>query len=918
MICLDGIWELKLGKYKNDDEEYNDRCILPGTLDENKKGDKNTSVNIDRLNRKYMYTGPAAYRRKIYIPSNWKDKLVFLKLERTKITKVFVNGVEQVKCSSNDTFGTPQVYELDNLNFGAENMLVIQVSNNGYPIDTKSHMLTEETVTNWNGIIGKIELEAKGKISLKEVRIYPDVHNCLAKVKLTIENRENTRDYAEIKICAESYNHIGLNHKPACQRFSVLLTGEEQQEAEACFMMGEDVKLWSEFEPALYNMTVALSVNGNKQCEKTESFGMREFSYRERKFTVNGRKVFLRGEANSAVFPMTGYPYMDVEEWKDFFKKAQELGINFFRFHSWTPPKAAFIAADEMGIYMQPELYGFGGTPFMPDGNDTSASDYYKAEAVRILRYYANHPSFVMMSWGNELNTGSPKSREYANILRKKCRSFDDTRLYAEGSNNNFWEPSFNLDDDYWTTCKTHSTEQKDQIRISFSWSDDSQGGIIETLEPNTVYNYDTALRGYTKPIMNHEAGQYQVMPYFDKEIPKYDNGIFEARNLKYYRDLMKTKGLLCMNEIFSRVSARLSAILYRADIETALRSKDLAGYQLLSIQDFPGQGTAHVGILDNFMEEKDGGFTKEQYRSFNNETVVLGKFPKKIYTDNQALTAGVIVVNYGPEEIPDADIYWRLKKGEEILKSGTLENKTVIQGGITEMGTIETGLSIVKEPSKLTLEIGSDKINNKNSYDIWLYPERISTRIPAGITVADEFDNEVKRILEEGGSVLLLPELNKNVLPKSVSVRFSTDYWSKMFHKSNEDAHTMGMYIRNEHLIFNKFPTEFFSDYQWFRLMKGSRALILDDLPEEIEPLAWNIDHIEWSRKLGSMFEANAGKGKVVVCTLNLRNHIKECPEAAQLYRSVLDYMSSDEFKPEADIRIQDLESIMVRRELS
>ena len=138
------------------------------------------------------------------------------------------------------------------------------------------------------------------------------------------------------------------------------------------------------------------------------------------------------------------------------------------------------------------------------------------------------------------------------------------------------------------------------------------------------------------------------------------------------------------------------------------------------------------------------------------------------------------------------------------------------------------------------------------------------------------------------------------------------------MFHKSNEDAHTMGMYIRNEHLIFNKFPTEFFSDYQWFRLMKGSRALILDDLPEEIEPLAWNIDHMEWSRKLGSMFEANAGKGKVVVCTLNLRNHIKEYPEAAQLYRSVLDYMSSDEFKPEADIRIQDLESIMVRRELS
>lgn len=912
MVSLDGVWELKLGKYEGDDEEYHDSCILPGTLDENKKGNKNTEVTINRLNRKYIYTGPAVYRRKIYIPSNLKDRTVSLKLERTKITKVFVNGVEQTNCNSNNTLGTPQVYELADLVPGSENTLSVQVTNDAYPVDTTSHMLTEETVTNWNGIIGTIELETKEKTSLEEVRIYPDIHNYLAKVKLTIENKENVREYAEVEISAESYNHTGIKHQPARQKYRVFLTGEPRQETAVDFIMGKDMKVWSEFEPVLYNMTVTFCLSGMKKCEKRQSFGMREFSYVERKFTINGRKIFLRGEVNSAVFPVTGYSYMSVEEWKAYFQKARELGINFFRFHSWIPPEAAFQAADEMGIYMQPELYGFGGTPFMPDGNDTSASDYYQAEAVRILRTYANHPSFVMMSWGNELNTSSAESRKYADLLREKCRSIDNTRLYAEGSNNNFWEPSFNEGDDYWTTCKTHSTAQKDQIRISFSWTDDSQGGMIETLEPDTIYNYDTALRGYTKPIMNHEAGQYQVMPYFDKEIPRYNDGIFEAANLKYYRDLMKTKGLLYMNEKFSKVSARLSAIAYRADIETALRSRDLAGFQLLSIQDFPGQGTAHVGILDNFMEEKEGGFTKEQYRSFNNETVVLGIMPQRIYTNHQTLTAGVKVVNYGPAKIPDADIYWNLKKGEELLKSGTLESKTVIQGGITEMGYIDTGLSMIKGPAKLTVEVGSYKIKNKNCYDIWLYPETLSTVIPDGITVADEFDSEIKNILEAGGNVLLLPKLNKKVLPESTGVRWTTDYWSKMFHKSDDDAHTMGMYIRNEHFIFRHFPTDFFNDYQWFRLMKGSRALILDNLPKDIEPLAWNIDHMEWGRKLGSMFEANVGKGKIVVCTLNMRNHIQEYPEARQLYRSILDYMSSSEFTPEADLTIQDLESIV------
>ena len=135
------------------------------------------------------------------------------------------------------------------------------------------------------------------------------------------------------------------------------------------------------------------------------------------------------------------------------------------------------------------------------------------------------------------------------------------------------------------------------------SWVDAASGGALESMQPNTTFTYQHAIEEVDKPLMNHEAGQYQVLPLFDEEIPKYESGVFEARNLQYYRDLMESKGLLHMNEIFSKVSARVSAIGYRADMETALRTPDMAGYQLLSIQDFPGQGTAHVGILDNFMD---------------------------------------------------------------------------------------------------------------------------------------------------------------------------------------------------------------------------------------------------------------------------------------------------------------------------
>ncbi len=908
---LAGTWRLKLGSYDSSDEKLEDICVLPGTLDENEKGTKNSSVSTNKLNRKYTYTGPAVYQKQVYIPQNWEGKSVTLLMERTKITRVWMNGKEQTICSSNNALGVPQIYQIEEFEPGKENTLTIEVTNDDYPISTGSHMLTEETVTNWNGIIGKIQLEAKNMVSMDEVRIYPDIEKNTADIKMRIKNSEKAKGEAVLCISAKSYNHEGNAHEVQTQEFPVNLNGDEIQDVAITYAMGENPKLWSEFDPAMYHMDLSLEFDGEKD-KRTESFGMREFSYADRKFTINGTKTFLRGEGNSAVFPLTGYPYMTKEEWLDFFGKAQELGINFFRFHSWTPPEAAFEAADELGIYMQPELYGFGGTPFKPNGNDTKSADYFKDEAVRILHALANHPSFVMMSCGNELDTVSSDNRTYVNQWTDLCKSVDDTRLYAEGTNNNYWNPSFNEKDDYWTTCKTHSTAQKDQIRISFSWADDKGGGTIETLDPNTDHTYDGALEGYEKPIMNHEAGQYQVLPNFDEEIPKYSGGVFEARNLKYYRDLMESNGLLYMNEIFSKVSARVSAIGYRADMETALRSNDLAGYQLLSIQDFPGQGTAHVGILDNFMEDKEGGFTKEQYKNFNQETVVLGKLPQLVFTNDQTLTATAIVSNYSPDKIADADIFWRLKDGDEILESGILDAKTVEQGQVTTMGEITAPLNKVSQAVKLTLEIGSEKIGNTNTYDIWVYPSDVSTKIPENVTVAEQLDEDTQKILEEGGKVLLLPTPNTRTLPESTAVRWTTDYWSRMFHKSDKDAHTMGMYVQNTHPVFKDFPTEYFNDYQWFHLMKGSRALILDNLPKEIEPLAWNIDHMQWGRKLGSLFEANVGQGRIMVCTFDLKNQIEEYPEAKQLYRSILDYMASDEFAPKAEVTVEELKAVI------
>ncbi len=244
-------------------------------------------------------------------------------MERTKNTQVWVNGQEQTNCNSNDTLGTAQEYVLSGLIPGQENTITVQVRNTDYQVGTNSHMLTEETVTNWNGIIGKIELKAVNPVFIQDVRIYPDIHAKTALAKITLSNTTGQAVNGNLTLQAHSYNHEGDVHTvpQAVQEFS-LAADETEKEIEVTYAMGDDVRLWSEFDPSMYEMTVSLDAEGMYSDTFVENFGMREFKTSGTKFTINGTTTFMRGEGNSAVFPLTGYPFMTKEEWLDFFSTA--------------------------------------------------------------------------------------------------------------------------------------------------------------------------------------------------------------------------------------------------------------------------------------------------------------------------------------------------------------------------------------------------------------------------------------------------------------------------------------------------------------------------------------------------------------------------------------------------------------------
>lgn len=894
-ISLAGVWDFETGAFESDNT-LGDEVTLPGTMDENKKGIiNNDHTDKTRLSPRYTYVGKASYQKEIIVPDNWAGKKITLTLERTRKTKVWLNDT---LIGESDALGVEQTFDLTGLDPTKENILTIEVDNSCYETNTwYSHMAVKETQGNWNGIVGEISLKMQEPVYIDDVRIYSDKHSPedetvnVARIQLDAGNLTKKDTKVTVTVNAKSRNTEKPEQVVASQEFSATLSAGKTTSLEFCYDMGDNVYLWDEFDPALYDFTVTLSSEDiSETC--TVSSGMREFTADEDHFIINGKKIFLRGEANCAVFPLTAYPPMDKEYWMELLGTAQEYGLNHYRFHSWSPPKAAYEAADELGMYLQPELYAFNGDPFATGSTEL---DFYERESKRILKDFANHPSFTTFAYGNEMNPTESNSVR----LLDKLKELDSTRLYTTGSNNWKTENGHNWGDQFWTSLSTHKGDG--QVRGS-----NGEKGFINMESPNTARTYFNALDGVDLPFISHEIGQFQQYPDFN-QIEKY-TGVFEARNLKIAKASLESKGMGDQNQEFAEASGALASICYRAEVEAALRTGNQGGYQLLGLQDFPGQGSALVGILDSFMDLKPGMPAGGEFKRYNSDVTALALMPQYVWTNDETFTARIQIANYGEGDLNGVRARWVFKHQDgAVIAQGEGEAMDLPQGELTTVDEISASLASLKKAEQIKLEVGlvGDPILS-NEYDVWVFPSEIETEASADVMVASSYNDRVKERLAAGGKVLLLPEINSNSLPESVNGNFTPTFWSGMWFPTT--FNTMGFVTDETHPVFADFPTESHSNWQWWNLAKNSRPINLDKTDTDYRPIMQAIDNFGNdktmdgevnNRKLGLIFEGEVDGGSLLVCSIDLTRENADKPEAKQLLSSIIQYMESDKFTP-------------------
>lgn len=892
--------------------ELQDRIRLPGTTDEHHKGIQQDERPTDRLMRPWFWKGPAWYQREVTIPEPWTGKRVTLSFERTKNTRVWV---DETFCGWDDTLSAPQVFDVTRAMTPGRHTITVVVDNAKLPPVGPSHAVDERTQTNWNGIVGKLELRATAPVWIEDVQVYPDAVKKQARVRVVVGNITGKAATGQITVGCESCNLA----TPATFRTQTAKVNARENETvvEFTYEPGGEVPLWDEFQTAMLRLHLQLETTAGGESfahRHSVRFGMRDFKKDGHRMTINGKPVFLRGRTDSANYPLTGYAPMDKAEWRRILSITKAWGINHYRFHSWCPPKAAFEAADELGVYLQPEIPSKRSGYKTPENRDAAVHnidrldvegsgtkvelyDYAKREGELIFQNFGNHPSFVMFTLGNELGRNEGMFEMVAHF-----KETDPRHLYAQGSNNMHWNPSLAEGDDFWVTGKVKKNSHP--LRGSFSVLD-FPNPPIESFPPSTMLDFSESIAGIPVPLIGHETGQFQVSPDY-RDIPKF-TGVTRARNYEIFRERIKEAGMLDQAHDFVRASGALSAICYREDIEMALRTPGMAGIQLLDIQDFPGQGTALVGMLNDFMESK-GVIEPGAWRQFCCETVPLLRMKKYTWTTDETFIGRVQVAHYGPTDIPDAKLTWTAtdSKGEQVA-GGAFAPVTITQGKVVDVDMFSLPLAAITVPQKLTVTLSITETKYRNSYPIWVYPPKVDTSTPRDVMITDSFAATTTRDhLASGGKVLLLPKLDQ--LPLSIEGGFQCEFWSPMFGVAarkrgvKPPPGTLGILCDPDSSALAAFPTEFHSNWQWWHLVKNSRPLILDDTPDDYRPMVQVIDNFVTNHKLGLITETMVGQGRMLVCAIDLLGH-QDQPEVRQLLHSLLRYLDSPAFAPEAEL---------------
>jgi hypothetical protein len=815
------------------------------------------------------YVGAAWYQRDLEVPEKWRGQRLSLFLERPHWeSRVWL---DDRNIGTNNSLCAPHEFELGLVPPG-HHRLSVRVDNRMIlPYRPDAHSVSDSLDDAWNGMVGNLELRATAPVWVSDLQVYPHLATKSVTVSGQIGNVTGKEGAGKLAFLIRPFN---FNNRKVVGTNYTVTWGTNGGTFETELALDSSAELWDEFHPALYRLVVFL-----EGAEPAGAhFGLREFKANGQDFTLNDHPVYLRGTHFGGDFPLTGYPPTDVASWKKIFSTCQSWGLNHMRFHSWCPPDAAFEAADQLGFYLQVECGMWNeispGTPMLK---------MLYAETDRIIHAYGNHPSFMLLSASNEAHG---RWQQCLPQWVEHYRQADPRRLYTPDTG---WvainQPGPVTGADYLVAGRIGSG----RTRGDSAWFG---------------RDYGRSLQGVNVPVIAHELGQWCAYPDYDV-IAKF-TGFARPGNYEIARDSAARHGVLAQDKHFARASGRFQAECYKEEIEANLRTPGMAGFQLLDLHDYTGQGTALVGLLDPFWQSK-GYVTPGDFKKFCNTVVPLARLAQRVFTTADPLEAHCEIANFGQAAIESATPVWRIVDASgKAAASGEWPARTIGTGKNIPLGKITVDLSKLPAPKAYKLVVGLKGTSIANDWKFWLYPAALAIPTPADVLITRSWE-EAEQKLAVGGKVLLLPRMADLDWNSPPLARLPV-FWNALMGPTW--TRMLGLWCQPSHPALAEFPTGPECDWQWTELMHNTRAINLERLPQELQPIVQPVD--DWNRnyKLGLAFECRVGAGKLLVCSVDF-SELDTHPVARQLYCSLLDYAAGRKFRPKVSVTPEELRGL-------
>lgn len=868
-LSLSGEWRFKLDPksvgekdgWFGSDTQFTERIRVPGCWDAQGKGIPGaitTIANADdtepHVRTISAYNGDAWYKRAFRIPRSWRGKVIWLNIGGVNDrAKVWVNGRA---AGSHDGYCTGFRLDVTNLvEYDKPNQCAILVSNAPRPEGNLEGCF--DFYTNWGGIYRDVWLESTETSYIEGVRITPDITAGSINVETNVVGRTD-----------------GI-------RFTVFSQeGKKIASADSGKIVIPNPKLWSPNSPYLYRLRAELIAAGKTVDSVIERFGMREIAVKGNRIMLNGKPIFLRGYGDDCIYPITVAPPASKEHYLKELRRAKSYGFNFARHHTWIPLPEHLDAADEVGILVQMEM-PTGAHPF----TDPSPflAQLWRDELQRVMVANANHPSWIILSMGNELGDAlnDEAVRKVYFGLTALARKLDPTRLVIVTSGSTTPLPP---EEPFYSRGVYGVTPLSDAAEGLSGW-----------------------IAGHDRPYVWHEMGYYASYPDVDLRA-KYTGGAIPFW-LNEAARVAEEKGFADMLPTYVRNSVRLQQVCLKWSMELARKIPDLAGFEWWTFKD---NSWPTEGIVDDFTDPKRG-VDIEAIRRLNSDTVLLLADEPRTARSGEKLELKVRISNFG--EPIKSDLHWELGKAV----SGSIPGLTVDKYGLSDLTPLNITLPEVKLPAKYVLHL--EFSGAKNEWPVWVFPEaRPNPKLP-NVRMSSMLSEDVISFAENGGRVLLISRKARTGLAERSCAEESPDipyplyfaptYWGAAHAPGGGNLGT----VIADHPALGTFPHEGFCDLQFLSLLQGVNRADLDALPVRVNPIVRSITDWRLGANAAYIYEVKIGKGGLLVTTLNFEEGLaSKRPEAEWLLQELLSYCASGDFQPAAEIQPEFLRSICPR----